>query len=125
MKTSVEVYGRTPSIDPHYENPQVSFPQSDAKYMNVWPMTSNTNDGLKLIIGTVQFNYLVTVSIRIYSVHSSEVGSSTKTFHLNSPEASKSNQIFLDRKVYQETKVLGEDVGCNRIKTSHSLYQLR
>jgi hypothetical protein len=63
--TCVEVYGRTPSVDSHFENPRVSFPSSGIKYQNVWPMTNKTNEGTKLIIGTMEFYYLITASIRV------------------------------------------------------------
>ncbi|GAA5796876.1 hypothetical protein HPULCUR_002254 [Helicostylum pulchrum] len=123
--TSIETYGRTPSVDPHFENPQVSFPPRDTKYQNIWPMTNTTNEGTKLIIGTMEFNYLITASIRVDSNHLPEVGPSTKSFLLNSIESSKNTQIFLDRDVYEQAKLLGEDLGCSRIETSHSLYQVR
>ncbi|KAI7906960.1 uncharacterized protein BX663DRAFT_494339 [Cokeromyces recurvatus] len=123
--TSLEMYGRTPSVDPHFENPQVSFPPSDIKYQNMWPMTNKTNEGTKLIIRTMEFNYLITASIRVDSIHLPEVRPSTKSFLLNSVESSKNTQIFLDRNVYEEAKLLGENLECSRIEISHSLYQVR
>lgn len=46
--STVEVYGRTPFVDPHYETPLMSFPPKFAKYKNVWPTTLKMSDGGKV-----------------------------------------------------------------------------
>lgn len=73
----------------------------------------------------MEFNYLITASIRVDSIHLPETGPSTKSFLLNSVKSSKNTQIFLDRNVYEEAKLLGENLDCSRIEMSHSLYQVR
>lgn len=77
--TSVEVYGRTPSVDAHFENPQISFPPNCTRYQNVWSMTNSTSVRAKLIIGTMEFKYLITASIRVDSVYLPEAGPSTRS----------------------------------------------
>lgn len=125
LVTTVEVYGRTASLDPHHEASNVSLPPKETKYPNVFPITNKTADGNKLLIGTKQLNYLITGSVRVDSFHMPEVGPSTNRFDVGSDECSKNISIFLDKNVYEQAKSLGENVDCDCVETSHTLYQLR
>lgn len=125
LLTTVEVYGRTTSVDPHCEQPNVSYPPKSKKYNGVWPTSVESSDGLKLTIGTNVFNYLITGSVRVDKKCVAEVGPSTKQFVLNLHEDSKMTQMFINESVYNHAKSLGEDEDCQEIEKSHSLYQVR
>lgn len=61
--TCVEVYGRNSAVDPHFENPALSYPPTNALYKRVWPTTVKTNDGVKLVIETTELQSLITSSL--------------------------------------------------------------
>jgi hypothetical protein len=98
MITTIELYGRTSAIDPHYERSDVSLPPAQTRYKKIWPTTVNTSDGVKLLIGTDQSNYLVTGSIRVDKIAPAEAGPSTVNFTLYTQEDSRSTLIFLVRR---------------------------
>jgi hypothetical protein len=123
--TTIELYGRTSTIDPHYERSGVSLPPAQTRYRKIWPAAVNTSDGIKLLIGTDQTNYLVTGSIRVDCIAPAEAGPSTINFTMHTQEASRLTLIFLDKKAYEEAKQLGQDVDCEGTDVSHSIYQLR
>jgi hypothetical protein len=87
-------------------------------------MTVKTSDGTKLIIGTEISNFLVTGSIRVDSKATAEVGPSTLNLKLETEEAPLSTLIFLDKKVYETAKEIGQDIDCDGVDAAHSLYQL-
>jgi hypothetical protein len=122
---TVEIYGRNSLMDPHFERSRLSYPPKDIKYPNVWPVSTSTPDGLKLIIGTNICNYLVTSSIRIDKKVEPEVGPSTNAFVLDTTDKCNKVQIYLDRRMYQRAKELGKDANCTGIEPSNSHYQLR
>jgi hypothetical protein len=123
--TTVELYGRTATIDLHYERDDASLSPDNTRYNKVWPTTLKTNDEIKLIIGTNQTSYLVTGSIRVDKILTTEAGPSTKNFVLDTKDLPKSTLIFFDKKVNEEAKQLGVDINCEGVNVSHSAYQLR
>ena len=74
MANTVEAYGRTKHVDAHREtfgkekdaSIITSIPPSiDTMYPDVWPVSLQRSDGVKLVISTQFFNILITSSIRI------------------------------------------------------------
>ncbi|KAI8599256.1 hypothetical protein EDD21DRAFT_416972 [Dissophora ornata] len=106
MANTVEVYGKTRSIDAHREPFTVkkgfaiptSLPSSsNGRHKDVWPLTITAQDGSRLVIGTQSCNALITSSIRLDLSEQISVGGTTLSFVLSTAEASNATRIFLDK----------------------------
>lgn len=105
MVNTVEMYGRTKTVDRHRETfgklkngthttslpPPIKIPHPD-----VWPTLYEKRDGQKLVIGTQVSNALVTSSIRLDEKHDPSVGGTTVHFQLSTIKDSLACKIFLD-----------------------------
>jgi hypothetical protein len=129
VANSIEVYGRTRSLDSHREalcnNNTSSLPPETTKYRNVWPTTLTDSDGVKLVIGTKTFNALVTSSLRLDSKCEPDIGPSTNSFILDSPQQSQDVQLFIKEIAWKAATDLANDTNTNRIYLYDSLSQLR
>jgi hypothetical protein len=124
--TSIEVYGRTVSVDVHHENPEASYPRHDTKpYKDIYPISIKTNDGLKLVIGTTVFNCLVTGSIRVDRTYPAEFGPYITNFLINTRKESTKIQTFIDKNVHEEAKKPVDNPHARQIQSHRLLYQIR
>ncbi|KAF9896879.1 hypothetical protein BX616_006577, partial [Lobosporangium transversale] len=111
MINCLEIFGRKKEVDAHREPfrlikghaPQTSIPPfGKKKYPDVWPLTMNSKDGDRLVIGTQAFNILVTSCIRLDEKVSPSLGGMTTCFSLKDTESSRATAIFLDCESVQE-----------------------
>lgn len=106
LLNGVELYGRYPSIDVHFENvlsiQESTIPSLSSQYSNKFKITKINVDKLeKLALGPKTMNLLVMSSIRIDDSRlASEVGPSTKIF-----TPSKNTRVFLSTSSIQLAKI--------------------
>ncbi|CAO3677315.1 unnamed protein product [Rhizopus stolonifer] len=138
MLNTVEVYGRTKSIDSHREpygklknEVQVTSlpPPIATNYPDVWPSIINRQDGKKLTIGTQVLNVLVTSSKRLDAKVSASVGGAITGFSLSNVNDSKKCGIFLDMECLKLAKEIVNTPESKFVSEvgiiSHQLRQIR
>ncbi|KAI8606681.1 hypothetical protein EDD21DRAFT_360431 [Dissophora ornata] len=131
---TIESYGRTKTTDPHREHystkkgaaSETSLPLP-LKMMgsNVWPRTPSHPEGVRLVVGTLTCNILVTSSLRLDTAHSSSLGRTTLLFPIPTDEVSMTTAIFLDKESLRAGILLAKDTGAKKISSSNVLFQLR
>lgn len=134
MLNTVESYGRTKHVDIHREtfgkekDTSISTslpPPIDTMYPDVWPVSLQRQDGIKLVIGTQVSNVLVTSSIRLDIKMKPCVGSKCLAFQLTTTADSLCTKIYLDFTCLQEGLTMIESPTTSCISTSNIIYQLR
>ncbi|KAF9995673.1 hypothetical protein BGZ79_010608 [Entomortierella chlamydospora] len=130
----IEGYGRKKMIDAHHEPflikkgvaTMTSLPPSEeTRYRNVWPLTMNSADGEKMVVGTKSFNGLVTSSLRLDKVDSPSLGGTTLSFMLNDSTDSQATKIFLDEESVHEALEIANDSNAWCVSKEDALEQLR
>ncbi|CAO3679196.1 unnamed protein product [Rhizopus stolonifer] len=71
-------------------------PPIDTMYPDVWPVSLQRSDGVKLVIGTQVSNILITSSIRLDTKMKPCIGSKCMSFQLTTTADSMSTKIYLD-----------------------------
>ncbi|CAO3633153.1 unnamed protein product [Cunninghamella echinulata] len=130
---TVEVYGRTKTVDIHRESfgsqkgcsIASSLPPSKTRYPNVWPTTLINSDGSKLVIGTQTFNALITSSLRVDTKMDPSLSAKTLSFVLNNKHSSLATHIFLDKNSIEMAGKLALSDTTTCINPHHLFYQLR
>ncbi|GAA5816879.1 hypothetical protein MFLAVUS_010413 [Mucor flavus] len=138
MINTVEMYGRTKTIDFHREsfgklkNSVITNslpPPIKTFHQNVWPTSLDVRDGKKLVIGTQVSNALVTSSIRLDEKGLVSVGATSSHFLLNTIKDSLASKIFIDLNSLKSAKVLIEDPSTTQVSDIgiifHQLRQVR
>ncbi|KAI8645045.1 hypothetical protein BD408DRAFT_339555 [Parasitella parasitica] len=94
MANTVEAYGKTKHVDAHREtfgkekdnSITTSIPPPiDTMYHDVWPVSLQGSDGVKLVIGTQVSNILITSSVRLDTKMKPCIGSKCMSFQLTTP----------------------------------------
>ncbi|KAI8136955.1 hypothetical protein BJV82DRAFT_526121, partial [Fennellomyces sp. T-0311] len=138
MVNTIEVYGRTKSVDPHCEAfgklkntiRDTSLPPPIPTFhSNVWPTAIHSRDGKKLVVGTLVSNGLVTSSMRLDKKLAPSVGAVTTHFSLNSLEDSLATQIFLDQESLSAAMKMIDNTSVSRVSVigiaTNQIRQLR
>ncbi|KAI7860782.1 hypothetical protein BDC45DRAFT_5008 [Circinella umbellata] len=135
MINTLEIYGRTKSVDQHRESfgklksgarPNSLPPPIKKLHPDVWPVSLEHHDGLKLIIGTQVSNALVTSSIRLDEKLPLSVGGMTTHFRLDNIKDSLACKIFLDMDSVKAARVLIENPATRKITDTGLIFnQLR
>ncbi|KAI8598965.1 hypothetical protein EDD21DRAFT_434000, partial [Dissophora ornata] len=129
----VESYGRKKQVHVHHEPfrikkgalSETSLPPHGTMYYNVWPLTLNTIDGERLVLGTKSFHVLVTSSIKLDKVDPLSLGRTTTSFTLKEPRSSHATKIFLDDNSVDEALAIAKDKGVCRTFREDALEQMR
>ncbi|KAG0247272.1 hypothetical protein BG011_001758 [Mortierella polycephala] len=134
INNTVEVYGRTRTVDAHRERFFVKDgvasrtslpPATKVRYRDVWPLTLPDTEGERLLLGTQSFNALVTSSLRLDLKAPASIGAHTSSFRLLNSEDSAATHIYLDK----ESVTVGLSIARNKdayfISARNKLQQLR
>ncbi|KAF9922698.1 hypothetical protein BGZ65_009399, partial [Modicella reniformis] len=131
---TVEVYGRLKTLDAHREQSVVRKgipvasslpPPFRTPYKNVWPLTIHSQEGDRLVIGTLSFNALVTSSLRLDTKMDASVGEHTLPFLLSDPAHSLRTRIFLDYDSVETGLRLAASPDATCVSNSDKVCQLR
>ncbi|KAI9005463.1 hypothetical protein CLU79DRAFT_713113 [Phycomyces nitens] len=134
MANTVEAYGRTKHVDAHRETfgkeKDASIttsipPPIDTMYPDVWPVSLQRSDGVKLVIGTQVSNILITSSIRLDTKMKPCIGAKCMSFQLTTTADSMSTKIYLDLTCLQEGLTMLALPQTSSMSSSNILYQLR
>lgn len=105
MANTVEAYGRTKHVDVHREtfgkekgaSITTSIPPPiDTMYPDIWPVSLQRSDGVKLVIGTQVSNILITSNIRMDTKMKPCIDSKCMSFQLTTTADPMSIKIYLD-----------------------------
>ncbi|KAG1450801.1 hypothetical protein G6F46_007882 [Rhizopus delemar] len=134
MANTVEAYGRTKHVDVHREtfgkekgaSITTSIPPPiDTMYPDIWPVSLQRSDGVKLVIGTQVSNILITSNIRMDTKMKPCIGSKCMSFQLTTTADPMSIKIYLDSTFLQEGLVMLASPQTSCMSSSNIIYQLR
>ncbi|KAJ2960877.1 hypothetical protein NQZ79_g3809 [Umbelopsis isabellina] len=134
LVNTVEIYGRTRTVDSHYERFWFSskqplkstLPPLQSCYKNVWPTNISDADGLKLIIATKTFGALVTSSLRLDdSTIGAELGPTTSSMNFEKRQLSTTSRIFMNHESLLAAQKMIDTSDVTEIEPSNVIYQLR
>ncbi|CAO3703736.1 unnamed protein product [Rhizopus stolonifer] len=107
LVNSVEVYGRTKSVDIHRElstSATFSILTTTPTYPNLWSCIQSTRDGSKLVIGTQSCDCLIISIVRLDRNEEPKVGPLSFYFAA-SPQHTK---IFIDQDSWTKPRILNQ-----------------
>ncbi|CAO3685340.1 unnamed protein product [Rhizopus stolonifer] len=134
MANIVEAYERTKNVVAHREtfgkekdtSITISIPPPiDTLYPDVWPVSLQCSDGVKLVIGTQVSNILITSSIRMDIKMKLCIGSKCMSFQLVTTTDSMSTKIYLDLTCLKEGLTILASPQTSCMSSSNIVYQLR
>ncbi|KAG1174482.1 hypothetical protein G6F70_006542 [Rhizopus microsporus] len=134
MANTVEAYERAEHIDEYRktfgeEKDTLIItsipPPIDTTYPDVWPVSLQRSDGVKLVIGSQVSNILITYSIRIDTKMKPCIGSKCMSFQLTATADFISTKIYLDLTCLQEGLTMPASPKTSCISSSNIIYQLR
>ncbi|KAI9305133.1 hypothetical protein BJ944DRAFT_201527 [Cunninghamella echinulata] len=130
----VEAYGRTGPVDIHREqfgsikSSSLSTslpPPKKLRYEDVWPVTINSHEGSKIVIGTQTCNLLITSSLRLDKCLPPSLGATTNNFFLRSEKDSLATSIYLDKESVEKALILSKNKDTTCLQNSNIIHQLR
>lgn len=124
LVNTVEVYGRTKSVDIHRElstSATSSILTTTPTYPNLWPCIQSTRDGSKLVIGTQSCDCLITSIVRLDRSEEPKVGPLSFYFAA-SPQHTK---IFIDQDSWTKAKDIESNASTRSVEPFNLVGQAR
>lgn len=128
MINTAEAYGCTRPIGVFCEQfgklksnvQQTSSPLTaiTTRYPGLWPVTLNSSEGQKLVIGTTVSDMLITSTIHLDVLGKLSVGGVTTMFTLDTVNDSNGCKIFLDRLVLEKALEIIDTPNISRLSNS-------
>ncbi|KAI9495970.1 hypothetical protein BDB00DRAFT_869884 [Zychaea mexicana] len=124
LVNTVEVYGRTKSVDIHRELSTLatsSILTTTPMYPNLWPCIQSTRDGSKLVIGTQSCDCLIMLIVRLDRNEEPKVGPLAFYF----AASPKHTKIFIDQDSWTKAKDIESNESTQSIEPFNLVGQAR
>ncbi|KAG0164511.1 hypothetical protein DFQ30_009850 [Apophysomyces sp. BC1015] len=125
MRKSVDTHCEPSGLKKQTAIPTSLPPPIPTRHENVWPMTLETLDGPKLVVGTLSFNALVTSSTRLDQSVKPSIGAVTTNFMLSQLGDSLATVIYVDQESARKAIALAGNTEATCITMTDYSGQLR